>query len=716
MQRRFLLLGSLCSVLAVCGYACSSGDGTTNAGSASTMGTGSGTGTASTSGGHGGGGDLDASDEGLFTDHGALVSLEINPPSAVLDIVNGVALPTTFTAVATFADKFKGDVDADWLLDRIDLGVITKSGGVFTPHGTLGGKGTITATFSGQKATAELSIILHVSQNPGGLLPEEQTLFDTPDTTASGTLLYPYDKTVFARGLLPPEIMWSGSTASDKYLVHVKEGFVDAKFFVAPSGSTPVIDAFTLPESVWRFLTDSNAGEDVQVDILRLSGGVAHAAMHETWTVAPGSLKGSIYYWAVNTGQLMKISPGAATPTVVFDSGPANVLGSPAPANYQGQPGPWESGGNGKRCVACHTVSKDGSTIASIFEKTGSTASPWGTIDLTTSPPAVVQVTPYDSQAIYLGLTPDGKYAAQNDANLSMHLVDTKSGTPLPGTLDAMADKVADPAFSPDGKLFAFSSNVIGAYPVEFTRADLDVFDFDQATLAFTNRRQIVNGGTEAIAFASFSPDSKWLFFQKGDYSRAKYGANLHGNDDLFVADLAGQVGTLPLAIASGAGLEAKNQHLAYQPTVNPISVGGYTWVVFVSPRDYGHRMTSTGKTNDPSYDNRKQLWVAAIDANPQPGKDPSHPAFWLPGQDLSTINMSGYWALDVCQQPGTDCSQGYECCSGFCQPDATGKYTCVTTPGACSNIGEKCATSADCCGEPTVQCVGGFCAQGQPN
>jgi WD40 repeat protein len=707
MQRRFLLLGSLCSVLAVCGYACSSGDSTTSAGSTASTGTGTSSGSASTASG----GDLDASDEGLFADHGALVALEITPPSAVIDIVNGVVAPTTFTAVATFADKFKSDVAADWLLDRVDLGVLDKASGVFTPHGTLGGKGVITATFNGQKATAQLSVVLHVSQNPGGLTPTEQTLFDAPDTTASGALLYPYDKTVFARGLLPPAMMWSGGATGDKYLVHVKEGFVDAKFFLTDD---PLTQTFTLPESVWRFLTDSNAGEDVQVDILRASGGAAHAAMHESWTIAPGSLKGSIYYWAVNTGQLMKIAPGAATPTVVFDSGPADQLGTPAPANYQGQPGPWESGGNNKRCVACHAVSKDGSTIASIFEKKGSTASPWGTIDLTTSPPSVVQVTPYDSQAIYLGLTPDGKYAAENDANLTMHLVDTKTGTPLPGTLDAMADKVADPAFSPDGKHFAFSSNVIGSYPVEFTQADLDVFDFDQATLAFTNRRQIVKGAGEAIAFSSFSPDSSWLFFQKGDYSRAKYGANQFGHDDLFLADLAGQVGTLPLAIASGAGLDAKNQHLAYQPTVNPISVGGYTWVVFVSPRDYGHKMLST---SSPTYENRKQLWVAAIDANPQPGKDPSHPAFWLPGQDLATTNMSGYWALDACQQQGTECSQGYECCTGFCQPDASGKYACVTTPGGgCSSVGEKCATSADCCGKPAVQCVGGFCAQGQPN
>ncbi len=709
MARRFLLLGSLCSMLAVCGYACSSGEST---GAGATSGSG---GTTTSSGGGQGGETADASDEGVFTNHGAIVALAIDPPSAVVNIVNGAVLPAMFTAVATFEDQWKGNIDASWSLDRVDLGLITKTGGVFTPHGTIGGKGTITAKHNGLTATAELGVTLHVDQNPGGLLPAEQTLFDTPDGAPSGTLLYPYDKTVFARGLLPPEMMWSGGAAGDKYLVHIKEGFVDVKIFFADDPMTAT-NAFTLPENVWRFLTDSNAGEDVVVDILRLSGGVAHAAMHETWTVAPGSLKGSIYYWAVNTGQLMKIAPGAAAPVVVFDSGPADVLnapGSPAPANYNGTTPPWDAVGNNKRCVACHTVSKDGSTLASLFQKTGSTPSPWGTIDLTTSPPTTVQITPYDSQAIYLGLTPDGKQAVANNANLTMHLVDTKTGTPIPSALDAMADKVADPAFSPDGKLFAFSSKVTGGYPVEFTRADLDVFDFDQATLSFSNRRMIVSGGTEAIAFASFSPDSKWVFFQKGDYSRAKYGVSSVGHDDLFVADVAGQVGMLPMAIASGAGLEPRNQHLAYQPTVNPISVGGYSWVVFVSPRDYGNKMLSI---SDPTYENRKQLWVAAVDANPQPGKDPSHPAFWLPGQDLSTINMSGYWALDACQQQGTDCSQGYECCTGFCQPDASDKYTCVPPPGGCSDVGEKCTTSADCCGEPTIQCVGGFCAQGAPN
>ena len=437
--------------------------------------------------------------------------------------------------------------------------------------------------------------------------------------------------------------------------------------------------------------------------------------MAETWSIAPGSLRGSIYYWAVNTGTLMKIAPGAGSPVPVFDPGPADQLGTPAPANYNNTTPPWESGGNNKRCVACHTVSKDGSTIATVFEKKGSTASPWGTVDLTQSTPSVTQITAYDSTTIYLAITPDGAYVVHNDLNMTMHLTDAKTGAPIASALDATS-AVADPAFSPDGKRMAFSSNVVGSYPVEFNKADLDVFDFDAATQTFQNRQTIVPGGGQAIAFPSFSPDSKWIFYQKGDYSRAKYGAggNMTGHDELYVTDVAKQVGELKLSAASGSTLAPRNQQRSYQPTVNPISVGGYVWVVFVSPRDYGNRMLST---TDATTENRKQLWVAAVDVNPTPGKDPSHPAFWLPGQDIDTVNMSGYWALEPCKQEGTSCDDGYECCTGFCRDQGNGTFACVPPPtNECAKIGEKCTTAADCCKPPSnVECIGGFCASPGP-
>jgi WD40 repeat protein len=707
MRRSFVLLGSLCLTLALAGYACGSSTSTTQGTGGETNGAGAGATTSTTSSSAQNGGS-DAGDEGLFTNHGKALALEIKPSMATIDVVNGVAPPTAFSAVATFEDKFVGPVDADWAFDRLDLAQVDTTGNV-TANGTLGGVGTLTATYAGLTATAPVTITLHIDQNPAGLSPSDQGLFASPDGNPSGTLLYPYDKTVFARGLLAPELMWSGGAAGDTYLVHLSQSSLDAKFYI--SADPP--SRFAIPEDVWTALTQGNAGEPVVVDIQRLSGGVAHQAMHETWTIAQGSLRGSIYYWAVNTGQLMKIAPGASSPVVVFDSGPADQLGTPAPAAYNGTMPPWESGGNNKRCVACHTVSKDGSTIAAVFEKKGSTASPWGTIDLTQSPASVAQMTPYTSQTIYLGITPDGAYAVQNDVDLTMRLANAKTGALVASALDGLADKVADPVFSPNGKLFAFSSYVAGFYPVEFYRADLDVFDFDQATTAFTNRRTIVNAGSLAIAFPSFSPDSDWVLYQKGDYSRAKYGPNnTTGHNDLYIADVAGQVGELKLANASGSNLEPRNQQRSYQPTVNPISVGGYTWVVFVSPRDYGNRMQST---NDATSENRKQLWVAAIDANPQPGQDPSHPAFWLPGQDLSTINMSGYWALEPCHQDGQGCDQGFECCTGFCKPDGMGNFTCGP-PSGCAHVGDKCTSDADCCNAPIETCVGGFCAQAQPN
>ncbi|NUP04524.1 MAG: hypothetical protein HOW73_00500 [Polyangiaceae bacterium] len=698
VRTSLLLLASIISA-ALAAPACSDDGGTgASGGEASSTTT-----TASGAGGSGGDGGGTTS----FMDHGDVVSVTVDPPMTTIDVTNGASSPESFVAIATYEDQTTAPVQASWSFDQLPLALVDEDG-VVTANGNLGGEGTLTATVGSLTATASVTVKLHFTDNPAGLSPADQMLFDAPDGNPSGTLLYPYDQTVFARGIRAPLLQWDGGAPGDSYQITLTEPFAEATLYV---DAEPPSRA-AIPENIWTALTESNKGGSLSLSIKRLSGGQAHQAMTQSWTIAQGSLRGSIYYWAVNTGQLMKIAPGAASPSIVFDSGPADQLGTPTPANYNGAVPPWESGGNNKRCVACHTVSKDGSRIASVFEKAGSTASPWGTIDLAADPPGVLQITPYDSTTIYLALTPDGALAVENDVNMSMRLRDATSGAPIASALDGIVDKVADPAFSPDGKLLAFSSNVTGSYPVEFWRADLDVFDFDQASNVFSNRRTIANGGAEAIAFPSFSPDSGWVVYQKGNYSRAKYGANQVGSDDLFITDVAGAAGESLLAAASGADLEPKNQHIAYQPTVNPIAVGGYIWVVFVSPRDYGNSMRST---SNPTYENRKQLWVAAVDVNPVPGQDPSHPAFWLPGQDASTINMSGYWALEACHQEGDSCEQGFECCGGFCQPDDMGNYVCVPPPGGCAREGEACETASDCCDSATHDCIGGFCALAEP-
>ena len=148
---------------------------------------------------------------------------------------------------------------------------------------------------------------------------------------------------------------------------------------------------------------------------------------------------------------------------------------------------------------------------------------------------------------------------------------------------------------------------------------------------------------------------------------------------------------------------------------------GGYAWVVFTSRRLYGNVATQDPFLSDPrNYDQTqsattKKLWVAAIDLNAKPGTDPSHPAFYLPAQELLACNSRGYWVVDPCEKNGQSCLTGDQCCSGTCE-DVDGGFVCGTQPPGCSSTGNKCTTNSDCCGASTgIECIGGYCSLQTP-
>jgi hypothetical protein len=112
-----------------------------------------------------------------------------------------------------------------------------------------------------------------------------------------------------------------------------------------------------------------------------------------------------------------------------------------------------------------------------------------------------------------------------------------------------------------------------------------------------------------------------------------------------------------------------------------------------------------------------KKLWIAAIDENPVPGKDPSHPAFYLPGQELNAGNMKGYFVVEPCRADGSACLTGDQCCHGFCRTPADGgPLACTSVVTGCSNEYEKCQQASDCCGVAQgYLCIDGLCAQPPP-
>jgi hypothetical protein len=167
----------------------------------------------------------------------------------------------------------------------------------------------------------------------------------------------------------------------------------------------------------------------------------------------------------------------------------------------------------------------------------------------------------------------------------------------------------------------------------------------------------------------------------------------------------------------------AQDATLNYEPTVNPIASGGYAWVVFTSRRMYGNVAQIAPWSSDPrNYPwvdqiTDKKLWVAAVDLNGTPGTDPSHPAFYLPAQELHAGNARGYWTVEPCRADGQSCATGDQCCGGFCEAGPDGGLECTTQAPACSALYDKCTTAADCCASSsgTVECINGVCSVAGP-
>ena len=658
-------------------------------------------------GGEGSGGDLgDGSstgdpsfDDGSVGDK-VVSSLTITPATASLLIESGQAPPTqAFSVVASYADGTSGPAThVGWSVTVPQVGAIGGDG-LYTPTGAQGGHIVVTAALRGKTATAQLDVKLHMLRiTPAGSVSpaaQDKLRGATAKDTAT-TWAYPYDKTVFPRGLNAPELQWLGGTDADLVYVHVTSPFFEYESF-----GTAAKQRFTPGGPDWTQLVDSTSG-DATVKVARLAGGAAGAATvvnQQTWSIAPGTMRGTIYYWAINTGRVMRINPAATAPDDLFAG--VNLV---PPAKGA--------------CVACHSVSAGGSQIllnAGHWENDTNideTSVSWDLVGKKTSWSGD-EVTSGGSAFALAGVSANGKVMVQNWAKLCGNFAiaagafDTAIGAAIPAT-GFESTKMYMPAFSPDDKAIAYVAGAPG---------DLRAFDWDPVNRKATHDHLVVAAGADAntkyIEFPTITPDHQWVLYQ-----RSKDYGSLGIPGDLYIAPLAGGAEVKLAALDGDAYPFAagdRDRHLDFEPTFAPVASGGKFWVVFHTRRTYGNELT--GQAYVKEGQGVKQLWVAAIDQAPQPGVDPSHPAFHLPGQALNTLNMRGYWALEPCKGDGAGCGSGTECCGGYCAPNGpdAGAFVCSATPAGCSQEGDKCAVATDCCntGNTTLVCINSVCSVG---
>lgn len=659
---------------------------------------------------------------------GSVKALVLDPPEAVLTVDGKTPGKASFTLRATMLDGRVAEVAPESLqFDRPDLASgLPTSPIVMTASGAFAGTGVIHAIYKGSEATAKLTVIVK-ARDLNGVDPAVVAALDgaaLPADPSLTSLRYPYDKTVFPLGLDAPLLMWDAPVAGDVYRLHLEQANYTYDLYapVAAAGQ------LRIPQQVWDRMTSSNGGGALSLTLSRWDAAakVAYTSAKETWTIAPASLRGAIYYWtaskvgAVEDGHLAKIRPGTGAQPEVLGGG---------------------------KCMGCHAVSADGSTLAAAVEAapTGDPASypyttgwsstrAWASFDLP-SGALRKQTTMYGAN---LALTPDGKYTVFGGKAMVtggspvpgskyLTLADTKAGTVVvqSGLDDVMLPGdggMMMPSFSPNGKK-------LGVVEAKGSIANLRenqnpdsqsilVLDFDQATLKFAPAFAKLPTGDfspyapSGIGYPTFAPSSTWLAFHVGNRSTGCFqdGANFCDNlvrhkGNLYAQKLDGS-GPVRLSALNDAPAEI-DRNLSVEPTFNPVERGGYAWVVFTSMRDWGNKLT--GEANN----GKRRLWVAAVD-KAIGAVDPSHPAFYLEGQEESP-NMRGFWALAACTptpKPGAGggaCKAGFECCSGFCDADV-GK--CVEPSAlACVGLGGQCKVAADCCNAGTVTCENGKCS-----
>ena len=565
--------------------------------------------------------------------------------------------------------------------------------------------------------------------NPGKVSADDVAKLKAGGSAGSMKWLYPYDGTVFPRGMIAPDLMWSGGPGDVAY-VHIKSKIFEYSGCVKPTAAGQI----ALDQDVWDKAGQRSQGkQDVYtLEVSTLSQGKVTGPVKSSFLIAQAAIKGSIYY---NTYSSKLAGMAAPDPTGGLLGG-FGVGGSGAVLRIP-------AGGRAEifgqtDCNGCHSVSADGSRLMSQPAMGGAYS-----YSLVANGPAPMP-TMLTGGAVWTALYPDGSAflamsTAMDVARSGIFGGLTGTGAQDATLYDAMTgEKIVSkgipagalmPAFAPDGSLLVFNDYAIDqGHGLAMVQYDTNTHTASNYTMLQQDSGDLRPGWPFAL------PDNHGVVFirtKAADFTGG--GVGIGGGEitnaadapfsELSILDIDSKTVTL-LAKAMGYDAVADadtnktylpfgeaDLHHAYYPTVSPVASGGYFWVFFDSIRNYG------------GLGVQRQLWGAAIDisADGTYTVDPSHPPFYLSGQEAGAGNHRAFAALDACHKDGESCTSGIDCCGGYCYSDMlvsefmepTG--TCSPMQAMCSKRDEKCLVDADCCapdaGDAPNVCIAGFCA-----
>jgi hypothetical protein len=239
----------------------------------------------------------------------------------------------------------------------------------------------------------------------------------------------------------------------------------------------------------------------------------------------------------------------------------------------------------------------------------------------------------------FAAYSPDGNRMVASSAG-TLKVIDTSGGADNGKVLQVLADGTpghyaSHPDWSADGSRIVYVDVGGPQNDTEwvFTKGSLVVVS-DMGMGVFGNAQTIVKSNGENNYYPSFSPDGKWVLFNRGSNS-----AYNDATAEAYVVSSDGAIGPIALGNANSTLPSQTNSWPRWSPFVIHEPTGDLMYFTFSSTRDYGIEIVQNPMALQP------QVWMAAFDpAKAMTNVDPSFSAFWMPYQDVKSHNHIAQW------------------------------------------------------------------------
>lgn len=548
------------------------------------------------------------------------IKLLVEPPDAMVTIVNGQPVTQAYTATLISPDGKKQDVTAQTTF-QIDPSYGQFSSDTVKVSGQGAGPTKVYAIASDVSGEATLFVFVKQAIIDPSAPPNAEALFEaaTEDAARAPAIAYPLDHILVPPNLGQFDVHWRNTTAANNlFQVTMANQYVDVRLYTTGLDVQDPRPFWTLFQPlVWYPIASSRQQLDLKVTGLDTTAPATKGtSAAQKVDVTNENAQGGIYYWTT--------------------SSPAGIWRYDVAKPTQPPEAYFPDNARPAGCMGCHALSRDGTKIAMTLDGAFGRGAIFNVADRMptndfVNAPVSWDFAAFDSKATKLVTVENGQ----------MNLRDLAGTALIPAMLPNLAGPYAThPELSPDDSHLVNVEFTGGAdYAASGGTIVTRTYNASNDTFGAPSVLVPLAGGA-ANYYPSYSPDGQWIVFTRT--SDASYNSS---DAQTWVVKADGTLPPVALTTANlGGGLT--NSWARWVPFAQTFGAANEPmfYLTFSTQREFGVRI--------PQGENHPQIWMTPFfPARAAAGQDPSGPAFRVPFQQVDTANHIAQWTQAVVVQ-----------------------------------------------------------------